>query len=249
MSKLQGKVTVITGGSSGIGLATARAFVNEGAQVVITGRRQDALDEAVAGLGKQATGIQGDVSERADLERLFQTTAAQLGKIDVLFVNAGIAPMVPFAESDEALFDKIFSINAKGVYFTVQRALPHLNDGASVILNASVTGQIGLPGLSIYSASKAAVRSFARTMSTELAPRRIRVNAISPGLIETPIFAKTGLPSEEVATFDQFIAMRAPSGRLGKPDEIAQAVVFLASDDASYVVGAEFTIDGGLAQV
>lgn len=249
MNKLQRKVAVITGGSSGIGLATAQAFVNEGAQVVITGRRQGALDEAVAILGERATGIQGDVSSRADLERLFTTTQAQLGKIDVLFVNAGIAPIVPFAESDEALFDKIFSINAKGVYFTVQRALPHLNDGASVILNASVTGQIGLPGLSIYSASKAAVRSFARTMSTELAPRRIRVNAISPGLIETPIFAKTGLPTEEIATFDQFIALRAPSRRLGKPEEIAQGVVFLASDAASYVVGAEFTIDGGLAQV
>lgn len=249
MNRLQEKVAVITGGSSGIGLATAHAFVQEGAKVVITGRRQSALDDAVTKLGSQAIGIQGDVSSRSDLERLFAATEERLGKIDVLFVNAGIAPMVPFVDSDEALFDKIFNINAKGVYFTVQWALPHMNDGASVILNASVTGQIGLPNLSIYSASKAAVRSFARTMSTELAPRRIRVNAISPGLIETPIFAKTGLSSEEVATFDQFIAMRAPSGRLGKPEEIAQTVLFLASEDSSYAVGAEFTIDGGLAQV
>jgi NAD(P)-dependent dehydrogenase (short-subunit alcohol dehydrogenase family) len=243
--KLEGKVAVITGGNSGIGLATARRFVAEGAHVFITGRRQAELDEAVRQIGKNVTGVPGDVANLADLDRLFATVEQQQGRLDVLFANAGVGEFVPLVSISEEHFDKVFTINVKGVLFTVQKALPLLTDGASIILNASIVASNGAEALSVYSASKAAVRSFARCWTTELRHRQIRVNAISPGPIETPIFDKAGLTREQV---DEFVA-DVPMGRMGTPDEVAKAAVFLASDDSSYVTGIDLCVDGGRAQV
>jgi NAD(P)-dependent dehydrogenase (short-subunit alcohol dehydrogenase family) len=249
MGKLEGKIALITGGTSGIGLATAKRFVNEGADVFVTGRRGQELEAAVKEIGKGVTGVQGDVSKRADLDRLFAHIESEKGRLDVLFANAGVAQYGRLGEISEELFDSIFDINVKGVLFTVQKALPLMPDGASIILNASVVGSKGLSSNSVYSATKAAIRSFARTWTTDLKERRIRVNAISPGTIDTPglndLLASAAAGQERV----QMMHNSVPLGRFGTADEIARAVVFLASDDASYVTGAELFVDGGFAQV
>lgn len=249
MNKLNNKVAVVTGGSSGIGLATARRFIADGARVVITGRDPETLDTAVAELGEQATGIRGDVANLEDLDRLFTEVKEQFGRIDVLFANAGIAPYVSFEAVTEEHFDALFNINVRGLFFTVQKALPLLSEGASVILNASIVAQSGFPNTSVYSATKAAVRSLGRTLAAELAPRGIRVNVVSPGLTETPLLGKLGLSKDEVAVFGEMVAQQAPLGRAGRPEEIAAAVAFLASDDASYFTGADLVADGGMIQV
>jgi NAD(P)-dependent dehydrogenase (short-subunit alcohol dehydrogenase family) len=249
MSKLSNKVAVVTGGSSGIGLATARRFIADGAQVVITGRNQGALDAAVAELGDRATGIHGDVAKLEDLDRLFAQIQEQFGHVDVLFANAGIALFAPFETVTEEHFDSLFNVNVRGLVFTVQKALPLLSEGASVILNASVVAQSGLPNTSIYSATKAAVRSLGRTLAAELSPRSIRVNVVSPGLIETPFWGKVGLSQDEVDAFGAQVVQQTPLGRPGKPEEIAGTVAFLASDDASYFTGADLVADGGMIQV
>jgi NAD(P)-dependent dehydrogenase (short-subunit alcohol dehydrogenase family) len=247
--KLDGKVAVITGGNSGIGLATARRFIAEGAQVFITGRRQAELEEAVTQIGKNVTGVRGDVSNLADLDRLFTTVKQQQGRLDVLFANAGVPALAPLGSITEDHFDKVFGINVKGLLFTVQKALPLFVDGGSIILNASILASKGMEALSAYSATKAAVRSFARCWTTELKHRRIRVNVISPGYTETTIFNKVGLTRERVDELKMRFVAAVPMGRMGKPDEVAKAAVFLASDDSSYVAGIELFVDGGISQV
>ena len=249
MSNLNNKVAVITGGSSGIGFATAQRFIAEGAQVVITGRNQEALDTAVAKLGDRATSIRGDVANLEDLDRLFAQVKKLFGHVDVLFANAGIAPFVPFEAVTEEHFDSLFNINVRGLFFTVQKALPLLSKGASVILNASVVAQSGLPKTSVYSATKAAVRSLGRTLAGELSPRGIRVNVVSPGLIETPLVGKLGLSQDETIAFGKMIVQQTPLNRVGRPEEIAATVAFLASNDSSYFTGAELVADGGMIQV
>ena len=249
MNTLDNKVAVVTGGSSGIGLATAQRFIAEGALVVVTGRNQEALDAAVSTLGGRATGIRGDVANLDDLDRLFAQVGERFGRVDVLFANAGVAPFVPFSAVTEEQFDRLFNINVRGLFFTVHKALPLLSDGASVILNASVVAQVGLPNTSVYAATKAAVRSLGRTLAAELAPRGIRVNVVSPGLIETPLVGKLGLSPDEVEAFGAQVVQQTPLGRLGKAEEIAATVAFLASDDASYFTGADLVADGGMVQV
>ena len=249
MGTLSNKVAVVTGGSSGIGLATARRFIADGAQVVVTGRNLEALDGAVAELGDRATGIQGDVANLEDLDRLFAQVRDQFGRVDVLFANAGIAPLGPFEAVTEEHFDALFNINVRGLFFTVQKALPLLSEGASVILNASVVAQSGLPNTSVYSATKAAVRSLGRTLAAELSPRGIRVNVVSPGLIETPFWGKVGLSQDEIDAFGAQVVQQTPLRRPGQPEEIAATAAFLASDDASYFTGADLVADGGLIQV
>lgn len=249
MAKLSDKVALITGANSGIGLETAKEFAREGARVVITGRRQGALDEAVHEVGHGAVGVQGDVAKLGDLDRLYAEVKRKFGRIDILFANAGHGTLAPFAEVSEEQFDSQFDVNVKGVYFTVQKALPLLRDGASVILTSSVAGVKGFDGFSVYSATKAAVRSFARTWASELKDRQIRVNVISPGPIETPIFGKMGLTQEQAASFGENIATQVPLGRIGQPHEIAKAALFLASSDSSYVTGVDLFVDGGMAQI
>ena len=247
--KLNNKTAVITGGNSGIGLATAQAFIHEGATVVIVGRNQQALDEAVQTLGEKAIAVQADVANLSDLDRLYITVQEQVGNIDIVVVNAGVAPARPVAQVDEAHFDQIMNINVKGAYFTVQKALPVLNDGAAIVLVASAASISGLAGLSVYNASKAALRSLARTFSAELVDRGIRVNTISPGPIETPIFGKMELPPEVAGEIGESILSKVPMKRMGKPEEMAKAIVFLASADSSYVLGAELFADGGMYQI
>lgn len=247
--KLQNKVAVITGGNSGIGLATAQAFIQEGAKVIIVGRNQPSLDEAIQTLGEKAIALQADVANIADLERVFATIQERLGNIDVLFLNAGVAPFAPLEATDEALFDHIINVNVKGVFFAIQKAAPILNQGASVVINSSVANVAGIPNSSVYSASKAAVRSLARTLSAELVGRGIRVNTVSPGPIQTPLFGKTGLPQEAAEGLGAALIDSVPMKRLGQPEEIAKAVLFLASDDSSYVLGADFAVDGGQTQL
>ena len=247
--KLEGKVALITGGNSGIGLATAKQFVNEGAYVFITGRREAELAAAKKQIGKNVTAIQGDVSNLDDLDRLFAQIRKEKGKIDIVFANAGIARYAPIGTISEDFFDSIFNINVKGVLFTVQKSLPLLRDGGSIILNASVVATKGLSSNSVYSATKAAVRSFARTWTTDLKDRRIRVNAISPGPIDTPGLSELLASSETGEQRKKMISTTVPLGRFGRPEEIAKAVVFLASDDASYITGIELFVDGGFAQV
>jgi len=249
MSKLKGKVAVVTGGSSGIGLAAAKEFANEGARVFITGRRQAELDKAVQQIGPNAVGVQGDVSNLKDLDRLFQTVQEQEGHIDVLFANAGGGEFVPLGSITEEHFDKTFNINVKGLVFTVQKALTLIRDGGSIILNASVAGSKGIEAFSVYSATKAAVRSFARTWTIDLKPRRIRVNTISPGPIDTPILNGLVASAEELSALKTNLAANVPLGRMGQPEEIGKAALFLASDDSSYITGIELFVDGGLAQV
>jgi NAD(P)-dependent dehydrogenase (short-subunit alcohol dehydrogenase family) len=247
--KLEGKIALITGGNSGIGLATAKEFVSEGAYVFITGRREAELAAAKKQIGKNVTAIQGDVSSLDDLDRLFVQIKKEKGKIDILFANAGVARYAPLGTITEDFFDSIFDINVKGVLFTVQKSLPLLRDGGSIILNASIVATKGLSSNSVYSATKAAVRSFARTWTTDLKDRRIRVNAISPGPIDTPGLSELLASSETGEQRKKMISTTVPLGRFGRPEEIAKAVVFLASDDASYITGIELFVDGGFAQV
>jgi NAD(P)-dependent dehydrogenase (short-subunit alcohol dehydrogenase family) len=250
MNNLEGKVAVITGGNSGIGLATAQRFVDEGAYVFITGRCQKELDEAVNQISRNVTGVQGDVSRLDDIDRLYDKVKEQKGKIDVLFANAGIMDLCTLERVSETYFDKTFGVNVKGIFFTVQKSLPLFNDGGTIVLTGSVAGSKGTEGLSIYGATKAAVRSLARSFTAELKNRKIRVNVVSPGRIDTPAasVAISGLQASQeplkVGVVDSI-----PLGRMGTPDEIASAVLFLASDDSSFVTGIELFVDGGRAQV
>jgi NAD(P)-dependent dehydrogenase (short-subunit alcohol dehydrogenase family) len=247
--KLAGKIALVTGGNSGIGLATAQRFVAEGAFVFITGRRQAELDTAVQQLGSSVVGVQGDVSSLADLDRVIATIKAQKGRLDVLFANAGIAEFAPIAAVTEAEYDRQFDINVKGTFFTVQKALPLLADGAAIVLMASIVGSKGTESGSVYSATKAAIRSLARTLTSDLKGRRIRVNAVSPGPIETPGLNSVASLTGQAEQFKSQMVSVVPMGRMGEADEIAKAVVFLASDDSSYVTGVELFVDGGMAQV
>ncbi|MFB2895842.1 SDR family oxidoreductase [Aerosakkonemataceae cyanobacterium BLCC-F50] len=249
MQKLEGKVALITGGTSGIGLATAKQFVAEGAYIFITGRRQTELDAAVNAIGQNIRGVQSDVSNLADLDRLFATIQQEQGHLDILFANAGVGEIAPLGSITEEHFDKTFNINVKGTLFTVQKALPLLSDGASIILNASIVSITGTPAFSVYSATKAAVRSFARNWILDLKERKIRVNAISPGVVPTPGYNIFGLSDEQLQEFVDSQAVTIPLGRVGTPDEIAKAVVFLASNDSSFVNGIELFVDGGMAQI
>ena len=249
MGRLQGKVAVVTGGNSGIGLATAKRFQEEGAQVVISGRSKQTLDDAIKAIGNGAVAIQADVSQLAELDRLYREVSERFGKIDVLFVNAGIAKFAPISDTSESTYDEQFDTNIKGAYFTLQKAIPLLNDGASVILNTSVVSIKGNSNTSAYSATKAALRSLARTAAAELVGRGIRVNAVAPGPIVTPIFGKTGLPQETVDEFAKEIIEKVPMRRFGQPEEVAATVAFLASNDASYITGVELNVDGGAGQI
>jgi NAD(P)-dependent dehydrogenase (short-subunit alcohol dehydrogenase family) len=249
MGRLDGKIALITGGNSGIGLATAKQFVNEGAYVFITGRRDPELAAAVKEIGRHVTGVQGDVSSLGDLDRLFAQIKGEKGKLDIVFANAGVAKYARFGTITQEFYDSIFDINVKGVLFTVQKALPLMPDGGSIILNASIVASKGFSSNSVYSATKAAVRSFARTWATDLKERRIRVNAVSPGSIDTPGLSDLLASSETGQQRLKMISNSVPLGRLGAPDETAKAVVFLASDDSSYITGTELFVDGGLAQV
>lgn len=244
MKKLEGKVAVITGATSGLALATAKLFVEEGAYVFITGRRQEQLDAAVKEIGKNVTGVQGDAGNLADLDRLYETVQAKKGMIDILYASAGIGDFgVPLGCVTEAEFDRIFNVNVRGTLFTVQKALPRMRDGGSILMTGSIASVKGFPGMSVYNASKAAIRSFARTWTVELKARKIRVNVISPGSIDTNAFV--GVPAE---VKDEFISI-IPMGRIGEPHEIATAALFLASEDASFITGIELFVDGGTAQI
>jgi len=250
MKRLEGKVAVVTGGNSGIGLAAAKRLQEEGARVVINGRNKKTLDDAVKSIGNGVLAVQADVSKKEDLDKLYSTVSQKLGKIDVLFANAGIYKFAPFQATSENLYDELFDINAKGVYFTIQKALPLLNDGASIIINTSVADETGLAGASAYSATKAALRSFTRTLAAELVERNIRVNAVSPGPINTPEgFARMGLSREELDGLMKSIVGQVPMKRVGEPSEIAGVVAFLASADASFMTGAEIPVDGGFGQI
>jgi NAD(P)-dependent dehydrogenase (short-subunit alcohol dehydrogenase family) len=250
MKKLEGKVAVITGGSSGIGLATAKRFLDEGAHVVITGRRKKELEEAAAALGGNITTVVGDVSRLEDLDRLYAIVKEKHGHIDILFANAGAGTIAPLEVATEAHFDQTFDVNVKGLFFTVQKALPLFRDGGSIILTSSVSNVMGLPAFSAYAASKAAVRSFSRAWTLELKDRNIRVNTMSPGPIDTPALATTtGLTPEQAEQAAAQFASQVPMGRRGQPEEIAAAVTFLASDESSYITGVDLAVDGGLAQV
>jgi len=241
--KLEGKTAVITGGTDGIGLATAKRFVEEGAYVFITGRRQKELDEAVKTIGANVAGVQGDIAQLADLDRLYETIAQTEKRIDIVFANAGVGEFVPFGAVTEEHFDRLFNINVRGTLFTVQKALPLLNDGGSIILNGSVASVKGTAAFGVYAASKAALRSFVRTWTTDLKDRRIRSNVVSPGPINTPLASRqsTDVIARMVSTI--------PMGRMGAPEEVAKVVLFLASDDSSFVTGIELFVDGGRAQV
>ncbi len=245
--KLADKIAVITGGNSGIGRATAEEFQRQGAKVVIFGRNRETLDETVDALGDGAVGVQGDVANLDDLDRLFAEVKERHGRIDVLVANAGIAPAAPLEHADEEHFDKVFDVNVKGLFFTVQKALPLLTEGASVVFTGSSVSYKAMANMSVYAATKAAVRSLARTFSAELLPRGIRVNVLSPGPIETPIFGRMGLPQEALDEMAQGITEQVPIGRFGSAEEMAKAALFLASSDSSYVIGADLLADGGYA--
>src|ERR1700729_4157736 len=243
MGKLEGKTALITGGSSGIGLATAKRFVDEGAYVFLTGRRQGELETAVNQIGKNVTAVQSDVSKMADLDKLYAAVKKQKGKLDIVFANAGTGAFAPLGQISEEHFDKQFDVNVKGLLFTVQKALPLLQPGGSIVLNASIVSITGSPAFSVYSATKAAVRSFARTWSVDLKERKIRVNAISPGIIPTPGYnTSLGMNAQQVDEFAAFAASTTPLGRVGKPEEIAKVVAFLASDEASFINGIELRL-------
>ncbi|WP_028221612.1 SDR family NAD(P)-dependent oxidoreductase [Paraburkholderia oxyphila] len=242
MKKLAGKIAVVTGGTTGIGLATAKRFVSEGAYVFVTGRRQKELEEAVREIGSNVTGVQGDISNMSDLDRLYEAVKAK-GRIDIVFANAGVGDFAPLGQITQEHFDKIFDINVKGTLFTVQKALPLLNDGGSIILTGSVASMKGTPAFGVYGASKAAVRNFVRAWTVELKDRRIRSNVLSPGPIDTPI--TDGQPADIIAKMVSTI----PMGRMGEADEVAKAALFLASDDSSFVTGIELFVDGGRAQI
>ena len=243
--KLEGKIALITGGSTGIGLATAKQFADEGAYVYITGRRQPELDAAVASIGSNVTAIQGDVTKLVDLDRIYAQIAKEKGRVDIVFANAGGSPLVPLGSITEEHFDAVFNVNVKAVVFTAQKALPLLPDGGTIILTGSIVGIKGFPAFSIYSAAKAAVRNFARTWTTDLKDRSIRVNVISPGPIDTPLLNEAFSNPNDMKALASTVVM----GRLGRPEEIAKAVTFFASGDASFITGAELFVDGGAAQV
>ncbi|MBW4619872.1 MAG: SDR family oxidoreductase [Cyanosarcina radialis HA8281-LM2] len=247
--KLTGKVALVTGGNSGIGFATARLFSQEGAKVVITGRDRITLNEAASTIGGDLLALQSDVSRLEEIDRLYQAIAEKFGKIDVLFANAGIGRFTSLAETTEAIYDEVFTINLKGLYFTVQKAVAHLNDNATIVLNTSFLGELGRPGTSVVSASKAAVRSLVKTFSAELVSRRIRVNAVSPGAIATPFHSRTGLPQEVVAANAQRFIAQIPMNRFGTPEEIAKVVLFLSTSESSYILGTEIAVDGGIGQL
>jgi len=247
--KLAGKIALVTGGNSGIGLATAKLFSQEGARVVIVGRDRATLDEAASAIGSDVLVLQADVAHLSQIDQLYQSISEKLGKIDVLFANAGIGRFTSLKDTTEAIYDEVFSINLKGLYFTVQKALPHLNDDAAIVLNTSFIGSLGLPGTSIVSASKAAVRSLARTFSAELIDRGIRVNTVSPGAIATPFHSRTGLSPEAVEANAQKFVAQIPMKRFGTPEEIAKAVLFLSTSDSSYILGTEIAVDGGISQL
>jgi NAD(P)-dependent dehydrogenase (short-subunit alcohol dehydrogenase family) len=249
MKRFEGKVAVVTGGNSGIGLATAKRLQEEGAKVAISGRSKKTLDEAVRTIGNGLVAVQADVAKLTDVDKLYQEVSQMLGKIDVLFVNAGVAKVAPLAETSESVYDEQFDTNIKGAYFTIQKALPYLNDGASIILNTSVVDSKGTAGMSAYSATKAALRSLARTAAAELVGRGIRVNTVAPGPIVTPIFDRTGLSKEAIDEFAKDVVARVPMKRFGQPEEVAGAVAFLASQDASYITGVEINVDGGYGQI
>ncbi|OKO91715.1 oxidoreductase [Bradyrhizobium sp. NAS80.1] len=249
MGRFENKVVVVTGGTSGIGLATAKAFAQEGASVFITGRRQEALDAAVKSIGGKVTGVRADMAKLADIDRLYDAVQQQHAQIDVVFANAGGGSFAPLGAIDEAHFDETFATNVKGTLFTVQKALPLLRDGASVVLTSSTTSLAGTPAFSVYSATKAAVRSFARNWILDLKDRRIRVNAISPGVTETAGLNELFGGGDQAKGTKDYLASQIPAGRVGQPEEIAKAVLFLASDDASYVNGVELFVDGGQVQI
>ncbi len=250
MGRLEGKVGVITGGSSGIGLATAKRFVEEGAHVVVTGRREKELKEAASLIKRNVTTVVSDVSRLEDLDRLYAVVKEKHGRIDILFANAGAGTIAPLALASEAHFDQTFDVNVKGLFFTVQKALPLFKDGGSIILNSSVSNVLGLPGFTAYAASKAAVRNLARGWTMELKDRKIRVNSMSPGAIDTPALATTtGLTAEQAEQAVAQFTSQIPMGRRGMPEEIAAAVLFLASDESSYITGVDLAVDGGMAQV
>ena len=248
MGRFESKVVVVTGGTSGIGLATAQAFAAEGASVFITGRRQEALDAAVKAIGGKVTGVRGDMSKLADIDRLYDAVRQTHAQIDVVFANAGGGTFAPLGAIDEAHFDEIFATNVKGVLFTVQKSLPLLRDGASIVLMGSVTGSTGTPAFSVYSATKAAVRNFARTWILDLRERHIRVNVVSPGVTDTPGVNTLFGGSDSSDVIKSGMLANIPSGRVGQPADIANAVLFLASDAAAFVNGAELFVDGGMAQ-
>lgn len=249
MAKLNGKIALITGGTTGIGLATAKLFQQEGAQVVITGRNPETLSTAQQELGPKALVIQSDTSKLEEIDKLIAEVKNRFGRIDVLFANAGVAQFAPVEQADETFFDRQFDINVKGLYFTVQKAIPLIPDGGAILLNASVVSRKAFPGTSVYSATKSAVRSFGRTLAVELVPRRIRVNTISPGPIATPIVGKLGFDGDAAKEFEANMAQSVGLKRVGQADEIARAALFLVSDDSSYIVGTELFVDGGLAEV
>lgn len=248
-NRFQNKVVVVTGGTSGIGMATAKAFVAEGASVFITGRRQEALDAAVREIGKSVTGVRGDMSRLADIDRLYDAVQQKHAQIDILFANAGGGEMAPLGTISEEHYEKTFATNVKGVLFTVQKALPLLKDGGSVILTSSTTSISGTPAFSVYSATKAAIRNFARNWILDLKDRHIRVNAVSPGVTETAGLNELFGGGAQAESTKDYLAGLIPAGRVGQPEEIAKAVLFLASDDASFVNGVELFVDGGQAQI
>jgi NAD(P)-dependent dehydrogenase (short-subunit alcohol dehydrogenase family) len=249
MGRLEDKVAVITGGNSGIGLATAKEFKEQGARVVITGRDQRTLDEAKREIGGDVLAVRSDASSLTEIDKLFAAVKEKFGKIDVLFVNAGVAKFAPVEAVTEESFDSIMDINFKGAYFTIQKSLPHLNDNASIILNASIVAHIGLPNSSVYAASKAALITLARTLSAELVGRGIRVNVISPGPISTPIYNRFGLSPEALEETAKNFKEQVPMKRFGRPEEIAKTALFLASSDSSFLLGTEIVADGGMSQL
>lgn len=249
MDKLKNKVAVITGGSSGIGLATAREFIANGAQVIIFGRGKQALDNAAKELGPNCYTVQGDVTKLSELERLFSETKSKFGGVDILFINVGQGRLAPIADTTEEFFDEMITVNFKGAYFSLQKAIAHLNKNASVIITTSWLNEIGFGGTSLLSASKSALRSVVRVASAELADRGIRVNAVSPGAIGTPFWVKIGLPEDVLKDAAESITSQVPLKRFGQPEEVAKAVLFLASDDSSYIIGSEIAVDGGINQI
>jgi NAD(P)-dependent dehydrogenase (short-subunit alcohol dehydrogenase family) len=249
MTKLKDKIAVVTGGTSGIGRATAQDFIKQGATVIITGRHQTTVDETVKALGPKAHGVVSDAGKIADIQALAERVGLLVGKIDVLFVNAGYGKFAPLGQIDEAHFDEQFNVLVKGTLFTIQHLAPFINEGGAIVLNTSVVTEMGMPGASVYSAAKAAVQSLVKTLAAEFAPQKIRVNAVSPGPIQSNFFDKTGMTEEQINGFAGAILPQVPLGRFGQPAEVAKAVTFLASDDASYLLGTELFVDGGMAQI